>query len=117
MSVERARDGRRCDAPRCPLSAAFCCDGLCRQEPGGILTARRSLLLNRPPYQWRTELHRHRRGFEQLAERHGDLATGEVRAEAEVHPWRTEGDVRVGVPGDVECVGVVEDGLIALLTS
>ena len=42
---------------------------------------------------------------EQLAEHHGDLAAGQVGAQAEVRPRAAEPDVRVGVAGDVEAVG------------
>ena len=42
---------------------------------------------------------------EQLAEHHGDLAAGQVGAEAEVRARAAEADVGVGVAGDVEACG------------
>ena len=45
---------------------------------------------------------------EQLAERHGHLAAGEVRAEAEVRTRTAEADVVVRVAQHVERLGIVE---------
>src|SRR5688500_3374646 len=50
----------------------------------------------------------------QLLEQHPDLQPGELRAQAEVGPAAAEGDVRVGIAGDVEAERVVEHGLVAV---
>src|SRR5690606_2422309 len=51
---------------------------------------------------------------EQLTEHRLDLLPGEVGAEAEVRAGAAEPDVRVGVTGDVEAIGVGEHRLVAV---
>ena len=45
---------------------------------------------------------------EQLAERHRQLAPGQVRTQAEVRAGPAEADVRVRVAAHVEALGIVE---------
>ena len=51
---------------------------------------------------------------EQLPEHHGDLAAGQVGAEAEVRARAAEAEVVVRRAADVEAERVVEDGLVAV---
>ena len=51
---------------------------------------------------------------EQVLEHHLDLHAGQVGPQAEVRAAAAEGDVGVGVPADVEDVGVLEDVLVAV---
>ena len=49
---------------------------------------------------------------EEVLEHDPDLHAGQVGAQAEVGAAAAEGDVRVGVPADVEDVGMLEDVLV-----
>jgi hypothetical protein len=76
-----------------------------------------------PPYQGDAQgLQRHRIAYhldvgqagQQLAEHHRQLAPRQVGAEAEVRTRTAETNVRVGVPADVEGLGVVEHARVAV---
>src|SRR5687767_9977130 len=51
---------------------------------------------------------------EQLGEHGSDLLSGQVGSQAVVRPEAAEPEMVVGPPADVEALGLVEDGLVAV---